>query len=253
MSMLKEMFEAGAHFGHQTKFWNPKMKQYIYGIKNNIHIINLDKTVGIFSEVIKAVKQEIKEGGSVLFVGTRSQAKEIIAAEAIRCGMSYVNHRWFGGLLTNLETVQKSIKKLEQKKALLEKVDNGLTKKEMLNLEREVIKLEANFGGIKELKTVPTMVFVVDNGYHKIAIEEANKLTVRGRGVKTIALVDTNNDPRGIDFVIPANDDSTKSIEFFVKKIADTIIEAKAEKLNTLVNDVKKVEFVEDNSSNQAN
>jgi small subunit ribosomal protein S2 len=249
MTMLKEMFESGAHFGHQTKFWNPKMKPYIYGVKNNIHIINLDKTVSIFNDVIKAVKQEIKSGGSVLFVGTRSQAKEIISSEAIRCGMPYVNHRWFGGLLTNLETVQKSIKKLEQKKALLEKSDNGLTKKEILNLEREVAKLEANFGGIKELKNLPTMVFVVDSGHHKIAIEESNKLTVRGKGIKTIALVDTNNDPRGIDFVIPANDDSTKSIEYFVTKIANAIIDAKEEKLTTLVNDVKKVELVEDQDS----
>lgn len=239
MSLLKEMFEAGVHFGHQTKFWNPKMGQYIFGARNKIHVINLDITVKKFEEAVKSVKQEIKNKGTVLFVGTRSQASEIISEEAIRSGMPYVNHRWLGGMLTNFETVKKSIKKLEVKKALLEKADNGLNKKQLLDLTREVTKLQSSIGGIAEMKQIPTMLFIVDTGCHNIAIQEAKKL-----GIKVVGIVDTNNDPSEVDYVIPGNDDSAKAIRLYTSKIADAVLSAK----DSIVNDVvsqAKVEMVD--------
>ena len=234
MSLLKEMFEAGVHFGHQTKFWNPKMKPFIFGAKNKIHIINLDKTVAMFDEALKFVKQSVRNKGSVLFVGTRDQASEIICEEAIRSGMPYVNHRWLGGMLTNFETVKKSIKKLEVKSALLEKADHGLSKKELLDLNREVVKLKLSVGGIAEMKHLPTVIFVVDTGCHDITIKEAKKL-----GIPVIGIVDTNNDPSIVDYVVPGNDDSAKAIRIYASRIADAVIQAKESATTDLTNQVK--------------
>jgi len=247
MSLLKEMFEAGVHFGHQTKFWNPKMKPYIFGARNRIHVINLDITVKKFEEALKAVNQEIRNKGTVLFVGTRSQASDVIAEEAMRVGMPYVNHRWLGGMLTNFETVKKSIKKLETKKALLEKTDGGLSKKEILDLTREVAKLESSIGGIADMKQVPSLLFVVDTGCHDIAIKEAKKL-----GIKVIGIVDTNNDPSVVDYVIPGNDDSGKAVRLYASKIADAIKVAKESVTQDLVNQVKMEVVESDDSEKQA-
>ena len=234
MSLLREMFEAGVHFGHQTKFWNPRMKPFIFGAKNKIHIINLDKTVELFDDALKFIKQSVRNKGSVLFVGTREQASVIIAEEATRAGMPFVNHRWLGGMLTNFETVKKSIKKLEVKGALLEKADNGLSKKELLDLNREVAKLQSSIGGIAEMKQIPSIIFVVDTGCHDIAIKEAKKL-----GIKVVGIVDTNNDPSIIDYAIPGNDDSAKAIRLYASKIADMVIQAKESAVTDLTNQVK--------------
>jgi len=245
ISLLKEMFEAGVHFGHQTKFWNPKMKPLIFGSRNKIHIIDLDKTVDLFQGAVSFVKQSVKNKGSVLFVGTRSQASEILAEEAKRAGMPYVNHRWLGGMLTNFETVKKSIKKLEVKKALLEKIDAGLSKKEILDLTREVAKLESSIGGIAEMKQIPTVLFIVDTGCHDIAIKEAKKL-----GITVVGVVDTNNDPSVVDYVIPGNDDSAKAIRLYTSRIADAVLDAKKHAITELAGQVK-LELVEDEESKQ--
>lgn len=237
---IKEMLEAGVHFGHQTKFWNPRMKPFIFGSRNKIHVINLDKTLPMFEEAIKFAKQTIKNKGFILFVGAKSQASEIIAEEATRCGMPYVDHRWLGGMLTNFETVKKSIRKLETKSELLEKGDTGLSKKEMLDLSRDVEKLEKTIGGISEMKGLPSALFVIDTGMHNIAIQEAQKL-----GIPVIGVVDTNNDPSGVDYVIPGNDDSARAIKLYASAIANAILEAKDESVADLAKAVK-VEIVED-------
>lgn len=236
---MVEMLEAGVHFGHQTKFWNPKMKPYIYGVRNRIHIINLDKTVGMFDQALKFVKQVVKNKGTVLFVGTRSQAGEIVAQQAMRCGMPYVDHRWLGGMLTNFDTVKKSIKKLEDKKQILEKSsEESLSKKETLDLNREITKLTASIGGISNMKRTPDVLFVVDTGCHDIAIKEAKKL-----GIPVVGIVDTNNDPSVVDYIIPGNDDSAKAIEFYASKMAEVILQAKDSIVDDLVQQVK-VEMV---------
>jgi len=237
---IREMLEAGCHFGHQTKFWNPKMKPYIFGSRNKIHVINLDKTLPMFEDAIKFAKQTVKNKGTVLFVGAKSQASEIIAEEAARCGMPYVDHRWLGGMLTNFETVKKSIKKLETKSEVLEKSDSGLSKKELLDLSREVEKLQKTIGGISEMKGLPSALFVIDTGVHAIAILEAQKL-----GIPVIAVVDTNNDPSGVDYVIPGNDDSARAIKLYSSAFADAILAAKDETVADLAKAVK-VEMVEE-------
>jgi small subunit ribosomal protein S2 len=237
---IREMLEAGCHFGHQTKFWNPKMKPYIFGSRNKIHVINLDKTLPMFEDAIKFAKQTVKNKGTILFVGAKSQASEIIAEEAARCGMPYVDHRWLGGMLTNFETVKKSIKKLETKSELMEKADAGLSKKEVLDLSREVEKLQKTIGGISEMKGLPSALFVIDTGVHAIAILEAQKL-----GIPVIAVVDTNNDPSGVDYVIPGNDDSARAIKLYASAFADAILSAKEETVADLAKAIK-VEMVED-------
>lgn len=237
---IREMLEAGCHFGHQTKFWNPKMKPYIFGSRNKIHVINLDKTLPMFEDAIKFAKQTVKNKGTILFVGAKSQASEIIAEEAVRCGMPYVDHRWLGGMLTNFETVKKSIKKLETKSELMEKADAGLSKKEVLDLSREVEKLQKTIGGISEMKGLPSALFVIDTGVHAIAILEAQKL-----GIPVIAVVDTNNDPSGVDYVIPGNDDSARAIKLYASAFADAILSAKEETVADLAKAIK-VEMVED-------
>lgn len=241
MSLLKQMLDAGVHFGHQTKYWNPKMKPYIYGARNKIHIINLDTTVKLFEEAVKFLRQTVKNGGTVLFVGTRAQAGEILSQEAIRAGMPFVANRWLGGMLTNFETVKQSIKKFKEKSELLEKSDDsGFSKKELLKISREVAKLNNTIGGIADMKKLPSAIFVVDTGCHDIAIQEAKKL-----GIPVVGVVDTNNDPSGVDYVIPGNDDSAKAIELYASIIADAILTAKESALTELANNVK-VEMVEE-------
>lgn len=218
---MKEFLEAGVHFGHQTRRWNPKMKEYIYGERNGIYIIDLQKTLKLFKEAAKFVSDLGREGKSILFVGTKRQAQEAIAEEATRCGMFYVNHRWLGGLLTNYSTIQKSIQRLKE---LEEMSRDGryelLPKKEVQRLERERKHLEQNLAGIKEMAGLPDALFVVDSHNEEIAVQEARKL-----GVPVVAIVDTNCDPDRVDYVIPGNDDALRAIRLFTSRIADAVLE----------------------------
>ena len=242
---IKEMLEAGVHFGHQTKYWNPQMKPYIFGARNQIHIINLDKTLPLFEEAVKFAKQTVKNKGFVLFVGAKAQASEIIAEEAKRCGMPFVDHRWLGGMLTNFETVKKSIKKLETKSELLASPEAGLSKKEILDTTREVVKLQKTIGGIAEMKGLPSAIFIVDTGVHLIAIQEAQKL-----GIPVIGVVDSNNSPEGVDYIIPGNDDSARAIKLYASAMADAILSAKNESVADLAKSMK-VEMVEEEAGEE--
>ncbi len=233
-SLLHQMFDVGVHFGHQTKFWNPKMKEFIFCTKNNIHIINLDKTVKYFNDTLKFIEQTIKNNQTIWFVGTRTQSSAIIEAEAKRANMPYVNHRWLGGMLTNFETVKKSIDTLKDKKALLEKLDNDLSKKEILTLTREVAKLESSIGGIVDVKKIPYALFIIDTGCHDIAIKEAKKL-----GIKIVGVVDTNNNPDDVDYIIPGNDDAVKAIQLYCELVSDKILQAKQHTTNELLSQIK--------------
>lgn len=237
---MRDMLEAGVHFGHQTKFWNPKMSSYIFGERNKIHIINLEKTLPLFQNALKEVTKVIANGGTVLFVGTKRQASEIIESEALRAGMPYVNHRWLGGMLTNFKTVKQSIKRLKDMQGKIESGEaEKMIKKEALMFRREKEKLEASFGGIQDLVTLPDLIFVLDVGHHKIAITEANKL-----GIPVIGVVDTNNSPAGVDFVIPGNDDSTKAIQLYVNQIAQAVVEGKEKSIGEIVGTTEET-FVE--------
>jgi small subunit ribosomal protein S2 len=221
---MKELLEAGVHFGHQTKRWNPKMKEYIFGERNGIYIIDLQKTLRMFKEATRYVAEVVANGGVVLFVGTKRQAQEAVAEEARRSGMYFVNQRWLGGLLTNFVTIQKSIKRLKE---LEEMSQDGrydlLSKKEVSRLERERKGLEKNLSGIKEMKTLPQVLFVIDSKKEEIAVKEAKRL-----GIKVVGIVDTNCDPDNIDFVIPGNDDALRAIKLFVSKISDAVLEGQA-------------------------
>ncbi len=220
---MRQMIEAGVHFGHQTRYWNPKMAQYIFGARNKIHIINLEKTVPLFQEAQDSVRRLVANKGTVLFVGTKRQAREIIKEEAERAGMPYVDHRWLGGMLTNYKTVKQSIKRLEEKTAVLANAENsGYNKKELLDMTREVEKLERSLGGIKNMKGLPDAIFVIDTGYQHGTLVEAEKL-----GIPVIAVVDTNNSPDGVKHVIPGNDDSAKAIRLYCRGIADAVLEGK--------------------------
>jgi small subunit ribosomal protein S2 len=218
---MKELLEAGVHFGHQTKRWNPKMKEYIFGERNGIYIIDLQKTLKMFKEASKFVQDNAAEGRTILFVGTKRQAQEAIAEEATRCGMFYINQRWLGGLLTNWVTVQKSVKRL---KDLDEMAADGryelLPKKEVVKLERERKHLQANLAGIKNLGRLPDALFVIDSNKEAIAVKEARKL-----GIPVVAVVDTNCDPSEVDYIIPGNDDALRAIRLFASKIADSVVE----------------------------
>ncbi len=220
---MKEFLEAGVHFGHQTRRWNPKMKEYIYGERNGIYIIDLQKTLKLFKDAAKFVSDLAQEGRSLLFVGTKRQAQEAIAEEAARCGMFYVNHRWLGGLLTNNATIQKSIQRMKE---LDEMKRDGryelLPKKEVLKLERERQQLEKNLAGIKDMPGLPDALFVVDSNKEHIAVMEAHKL-----GIPVVAIVDTNCDPDYVDYVIPGNDDALRSIRLFTSRIADAALEGR--------------------------
>ena len=228
---MRQMLEAGVHFGHQTRFWNPKMAQYIFGSRNKIHIINLEKTLPLFVQAQEYVRRLAANKGTILFVGTKRQAREIVREEASRAGVPFVDHRWLGGMLTNYKTVKQSIKRLEDKRAQLEAGDqSGFNKKELLDMQREVEKLERSLGGIKDMKGLPDAIFVIDTGYQKGTIVEAKKL-----GIPVIGVVDTNNSPEGIDYVIPGNDDSSRAIRLYARGIADAVLEGRAQSLQEIV------------------
>jgi small subunit ribosomal protein S2 len=238
---MREMLEAGVHFGHQTRFWNPKMAPYIYGHRNKIHIINLEKTLPAFNEATKFIRQLAAKRGTILMVGTKRQAREVIAAEAQRAGMPFVDQRWLGGMLTNFKTVKTSLKNLKDMQAQIDAGTQPAIKKEALMFQREVAKLEKNIGGIQDMSALPDAIFVIDVGYHKIAVAEAKKL-----GIPVIGVVDTNHSPLGIDYVIPGNDDSAKAVALYARAIADAVLEGKANAVNDLVQAVAGGdEFVE--------
>ncbi len=237
---MREMLEAGVHFGHQTRFWNPKMAPFIYGHRNKIHIINLEKSLPAFQEALKFTRQLASKRGNILFVGTKRQAREIVALEAQRAGMPFVEQRWLGGMLTNFKTVKGSLKKLKEMQATKEAGGESKIKKEALMFDREIAKLEKNIGGIQDMPGLPDALFVIDVGYHKIAIAEAKKL-----GIPVIAVVDTNHSPEGIDYVIPGNDDSAKAIELYARAMADAVLEGKSNATAEVVQAATGDEFVE--------
>ncbi len=220
---MREMLEAGVHFGHQTRFWNPKMAPYIYGHRNKIHIINLEKTQPLFNEATKFIRQLAARRGTILMIGTKRQAREVIALEAQRAGMPYVDQRWLGGMLTNFKTVKGSLKKLKDMQAQMESGTEIRIKKEQLMFQRELAKLEKDIGGIQDMNALPDALFVIDVGYHKIAVAEAKKL-----GIPIIGVVDSNHSPEGIDYVIPGNDDSSKAVALYARAVADAVLEGKA-------------------------
>jgi len=227
---MRQMLEAGVHFGHQTRFWNPKMAPYIFGHRNKIHIINLEKSLPLFQEAQKFAKQLAANRGTILMVGTKRQAREILATEAQRAGVPFVDQRWLGGMLTNFKTVKTSIKRLKDMKAQQEAGLENLSKKEQLTFSREIEKLEKDIGGIQDMAALPDAIFIIDVGFHKIAVAEAKKL-----GIPLIGVVDTNHSPEGIDYVIPGNDDSAKAVTLYARGIADAIIEGRANAVNEVV------------------
>ncbi len=220
---MREMLEAGVHFGHQTRFWNPKMAPFIFGHRNKIHIINLEKSLPMFQEAAKFVRQLTARRGTVLMVGTKRQARETVAAEAQRAGVPYVDQRWLGGMLTNFKTVKTSIKRLKEMKVQQEAGLDSMSKKEQLMFAREIAKLEKDIGGIQDMGALPDAIFVIDVGFHKIAVAEAKKL-----GIPLIGVVDSNHSPEGIDYVIPGNDDSAKAVILYARGIADAVLEGRA-------------------------
>ena len=236
---MREMLEAGVHFGHQTRYWNPRMAPYIFGHRNKIHIVNLEKTLVMYQEAMKYVKKLSSNKGTILFVGTKRQAREIIKEEAVRSGSPFVDYRWLGGMLTNYKTVKQSIKRLKDMEAMardgtLEK----LPKKEALQYQREIVKLDRSLGGIKDMNGLPDALFVVDVGYQKGAVAEANKL-----GIPVIGVVDTNHSPENVAYVIPGNDDSSRAIRLYVRGIADAVLEGRQDSLKEVVRGGE--EFVE--------
>ncbi|OGT01008.1 MAG: 30S ribosomal protein S2 [Gallionellales bacterium RIFCSPLOWO2_12_FULL_59_22] len=235
---MRQMLEAGVHFGHQTRFWNPKMAPYIFGHRNKIHIINLEKTVTMFAEAENFVRKLSAKKGTILFVATKRQARDILQEEAVRAGSPFVNYRWLGGMLTNHKTVQQSIKRLRELEAITaEGASEKISKKEALMMKREQEKLDRSLGGIKDMPGLPSALFVIDVGYQKGAIVEAQKL-----GIPVIGIVDTNNSPLGVDYIIPGNDDSTQAIRLYARGIADAVLEGRAQALNELVEQVATTE-----------
>jgi small subunit ribosomal protein S2 len=240
---MREMLEAGVHFGHQTRFWNPKMAPFIFGHRNRIHIINLEKSLPMYQDAMKFAKQLTANRGTILMVGTKRQAREIVATEAKRAGVPFVDQRWLGGMLTNFKTVKTSIKRLKEMKAQQEAGLDSISKKEQLTFKREIEKLEKDIGGIQDMNALPDAIFVIDVGFHKIAILEAKKL-----GIPLIGVVDSNHSPIGIDYVIPGNDDSAKAVALYARGMADAIIEGRASATNDVVKAVANEnadEFVE--------
>ncbi len=228
---MRQMLEAGVHFGHQTRFWNPKMAPFIFGHRNKIHIVNLEKTLTKYNEAMAFVKKLASNRGNILFVGTKRQAREIMAEEAARAGAPYVDQRWLGGMLTNFKTVKGSIKRLKDMEAMAEDGSmEKLGKKEALMMKRELDKLQKSIGGTKDMAGLPDALFVVDVGYHKIAITEANKL-----GIPVIAVVDTNHSPEGVDYIIPGNDDSSRAIRLYARGVADSILEGRSQVVQEIV------------------
>ncbi|CAH2782624.1 MAG: SSU ribosomal protein S2p (SAe) [uncultured Caballeronia sp.] len=247
VTTMREMLEAGVHFGHQTRFWSPKMAPFIFGHRNKIHIINLEKTLPMYNDALKYVRQLAANRGTILFVGTKRQSRDTVAEEAQRAGMPFVNARWLGGMLTNFKTLKVSIKRLKDMEAALEAGETErMSKKEVLLFEREMAKLVKSIGGVKDMGGIPDAVFVVDVGYHKIAVTEAKKL-----GIPVIAVVDTNHSPEGIDYVIPGNDDASKAVMLYTKGVTDAILEGRSNAVNEVVQAVRSGEgdeFVEVNA-----
>jgi small subunit ribosomal protein S2 len=244
---MRQMLEAGVHFGHQTRFWNPKMAPFIFGHRNKIHIINLEKSLPMFEEAAKFAKHLAAKRGTILFVGTKRTARELLSVEAQRAGVPFVDQRWLGGMLTNFKTVKTSIKRLKDMKAQQETGLDSMSKKEQLMFARELAKLERDIGGIQDMNTLPDAIFVIDVGYHKIAVAEAQKL-----GIPLIGVVDSNHSPEGIDYVIPGNDDSSKAVTLYARGIADAILEGRANSVDDVVKAVSAEgsdEFVEVNEA----
>ena len=239
---MREMLEAGVHFGHQTRFWNPKMAPFIFGHRNKIHIVNLEKTLTMYNDAMNYIRQLAANRGTILMVGTKRQARDIIASEAQRAGMPYVDQRWLGGMLTNFKTISTSIKRLKDMEAAIEDgtVDK-MSKKEGLMFQREVAKLQKSIGGIKDMNGLPDALFVVDVGYHKGAVTEAAKL-----GIPVIGVVDTNHSPEGLAYVIPGNDDSSKAIQLYARGVADAILEGRASAMQEVLETIKGEEAAEE-------
>ncbi len=238
---MRQMLEAGVHFGHQTRYWNPKMAPFIFGDRNKIHIVNLEKSLPMFEDALKYVRQLAANKGRIMFVGTKRQAREIVKEEAQRAGCAYVNHRWLGGMLTNFKTVKQSIKRLTELEAML--ADGGMEKfgkKEALGYKREVEKLERSIGGIKEMGGLPDAIFIIDVGHESGAVTEAAKL-----GIPVIGVVDTNNSPDGIAYVIPGNDDSSRAIRLYARGIADAVLEGRSQAITEIIKSATEEEFVE--------
>ncbi|HEY7760589.1 MAG TPA: 30S ribosomal protein S2 [Burkholderiales bacterium] len=234
---MREMLEAGVHFGHQTRYWNPRMAPFIFGQRNKIHIVNLEKTLDLYNEALKFVRQLASNKGTLLFVGTKRQARDIVREEATRCGSPFVDYRWLGGMLTNYKTVKQSIKRLKEMEQMLQDgTMERLAKKEQLHYQREMEKLNRSLGGIKDMNGLPDALFVIDVGYQKIAVAEARKL-----GIPVIAVVDTNNSPEGISYVIPGNDDSSRAVRLYARGVADAVLEGRSQVIKEIVTD----EFVE--------
>ena len=237
---MREMLEAGVHFGHQTRYWNPKMAPFIFGHRNKIHIINLEKTLALYQDALKFARQTAANRGMILFVGTKRQARDIVREEAQRCQMPFVDHRWLGGMLTNFKTVKQSIKRLKEMEAMqVDGTFEHMSKKEALGLTRELAKLQRSLGGIKELGALPAALFIIDVGYQKGAVAEAAKL-----GVPVIGVVDTNHNPEGITYVIPGNDDSSRAIRLYARGMADAVLEGRSQSLEEVVA-ASRDEFVE--------
>ncbi len=234
---MRQMLEAGVHFGHQTRFWNPKMAPFIFGQRNKIHIINLEKSLAMYQDALKFARQLASNKGTILFVGTKRQAREIVREEALRCNSPYVDQRWLGGMLTNFKTVKQSTKRLREMEAMI--ADGSverMSKKEALFFQREIEKLLKSMGGIKDMEALPDAVFIIDVGYQKGAVQEAKKL-----GITVVGVVDTNNSIEGIDYVIPGNDDSSRAIRLYARGVADAILEGRSQIIREIVSD----EFVE--------
>jgi small subunit ribosomal protein S2 len=237
---MRQMLEAGVHFGHQTRYWNPKMAPFIFGHRNKIHIINLETTLAMYQDALKYIRRLAANKGTLLFVGTKRQAREIVREEAERCGMPFVDHRWLGGMLTNFKTVKQSIKRLKEMEQMAQDgTFDRMSKKEALGLQRELEKLNRSLGGIKELGSLPDAMFVIDVGYQKGAIAEAVKL-----GIPVVGVVDTNHSPEGIDYVIPGNDDSSRAIRLYARGVADAILEGRSQSVEEIVAATRD-EFVE--------
>jgi len=237
---MRQMLEAGVHFGHQTRYWNPKMAPFIFGHRNKIHIINLETTLAMYQDALKYIRRLAANKGTLLFVGTKRQAREIIREEAVRCGMPFVDHRWLGGMLTNFKTVKQSIKRLKEMEQMAQDgTFDRMSKKEALGLQRELEKLNRSLGGIKDLASLPDAMFVIDVGYQKGAIAEAVKL-----GIPVVGVVDTNHSPEGIDYVIPGNDDSSRAIRLYARGVADAILEGRSQSVEEIVTATRD-EFVE--------
>jgi small subunit ribosomal protein S2 len=228
---LRQMLEAGVHFGHQTRFWNPKMAQYIFGQRNKIHIVNLEKTLVMLDEALGYARRLAANKGAILFVGTKRQARDIVKEEAIRCGAPYVNQRWLGGMLTNFKTIRQSIKRLQDMEKMVQDGSlSKLVKKEALDFQREMEKLNNSLGGIKDMKGLPDAMFVIDVGYQKGAIVEAAKL-----GIPVVGVVDTNHNPAGIQYVIPGNDDSSQAIRLYARAMADAVLEGRNQSIQEII------------------